>query len=310
MRIISLLPSATEIICALGLREQLVAVSHACDYPPSVLELPQITQSIIPFDLTPQGIDSAVNMAVQDGQALYQINGDMLRELAPDLIVTQGICDVCAVNQGTVEATLKFLPDIISRTTQILSQSGKTFDGILRDISLVAGAAGVTALPLITRLREVWRQIGVSRSYNRPRLLMLEWPEPPFYGGHWVPEMVAQAGGEDVMGKVGENSARTTWAAIDQADPDIVIMIACGYGLADNVAFAKGLYEHPQASRLRAVAAEHVYAADANSYFSRPATRIAEGALLLQQLIEGLSPPDIVQVTYPLTEPARSPRIK
>lgn len=307
MRIVSLLPSATEIICALGLRGQLVAVSHECDYPKSVADLPRITKSVIPFDLSPQAIDSAVNEAMASGQALYQIDGDKLRDLVPDLIVTQGICDVCAVNQGTVEATLQFLPDVIHRTTLVLSLSGKTFEGILRDISQVAGAADVSAEPLVTCLRKAWQQVEVSRPAGGPRMLMLEWPEPPFFGGHWVPEMVAQAGGVDVMGQVGQDSARTTWTAIDQTDPDMIIMIACGYGIADNVAFARALYGHPQASQLRAVQAEQVYAADANSYFSRPATRIADGALQLQQLIKGCRPSEIVQVPYPVTETTNSP---
>jgi iron complex transport system substrate-binding protein len=295
MRIVSLLPSATEIICALGLQEQLVAVSHECDYPESIADLPRITQSIIPHDLSPQGIDSAVNTAVSSGQALYQIDGDRLRGLAPDLIVTQGICDVCAVNQGTVEASLQFLPEIIHRSTQVLSLSGKTFDGILRDIRQVAAAADVSAEHLITRLRESWQQVGAFRPDEGPKVLMLEWPEPPFFGGHWVPEMVAQAGGVDVMGEVGQDSARTTWTAIDHADPDMIIMIACGYGLTDNMAFARALYEHPQARRLRAIQSGRVYAADANSYFSRPATRIAEGAKQLQQCFYGQSTAEIPQ---------------
>jgi iron complex transport system substrate-binding protein len=297
MRIVSLLPSATEIICALGLRAQLVAVSHACDYPESVTELPRITKSIIPHNLTPQAIDSAVNAAVASGQALYQIDGDTLRELAPDLIVTQGICDVCAVNQGTVEAALQFLPDVIDPTTQVLSLSGKTFDGILRDIRRVAEKTKVSPEPLLTKLQQRWRQVGATRPKDSPRVLMLEWPEPPFYGGHWVPEMVAQAGGVDVMGQIGRDSARTSWTAIHQADPDMVIMMACGYGLAENVAFAQALYDHPQASRLRAVQMGQVYAADANSYFSRPATRIAEGAALLQQCLSGVESAAIPKVT-------------
>lgn len=301
MRIVSLLPSATEIVCALGLREQLVAVSHECDYPPEVAELPRITSSILPEGLEPAHIDAAVVEAVRDGKALYQIDGDKLLDLEPDLVVTQGVCDVCAVSTDTVAETLKFLPNVVADATRTLSLSGKTVAGILRDVRLVAGAAGVEerAEALVEPLRERWERLEASKPDTLPTVLMLEWLEPPFYGGHWVPEQVAAAGGVSVMGRVGQDSQRTTWSDIAEADPDLVVVMACGYGVAQNAAFALALYNHPEASRLRAVAESQVYACDANSFFSRPGPRVVRGAELLRQIFtgQGTEPHDAVRVT-------------
>ena len=252
MKIVSLLPSATEIVCALGLGDNLVAVSHECDYPSEVKSLPRITSSILPANLDPQSIDTAVNEAVQAGRALYQIDGDMLAELEPDLIVTQGVCDVCAVGLGTLEATLKFLPDCLPNGARTLSFSGMNFEGILRDIRLLAEVTGREddAATLITSLRERWNAVRetlasqLDKSADKPKVLMLEWNTPPFFGGHWVPEMVEAAGGDDILGVPGQDSKRTTWAEIAEHAPDIIVVMACGYDLAKNVEFAEALL-HP-----------------------------------------------------------------
>ncbi len=290
MRIVSLLPSATEIICALGLKDHLVAVSHECDYPPALSKLPRITSSIIPRGLTALEIDTAVNQALATGQALYQVDGDLLRELEPDLIVTQGICDVCAVNQGTVEASLKLLPDVVQQSTRLVTLSGKTFEGILRDIRLLAQAADVVADALVEEARYAWEALArqsteaLLLTQPLPKVLMLEWPEPPFYAGHWVPEMVERAGGRDVFGQVGMESRRLSWQDISAADPDVIIVIACGYGLAENQVFAAELLARAELRSLRALRCRQVYACDANSYFSRPTLRILEGVKQLQSI--------------------------
>lgn len=288
MRIVSLLPSATELAYALGLREQLVAVSHECDYPSDVTSLPAITSSILSHDLDPKQIDAAVIAAVQKGEALYQIDGDLLRELEPDLILTQGVCDVCAVSQGTVNETLVFLPDLASNV-ETLTLSGATFEGILRDLRVLAEATGrgSQAADLSEDLRRRWEAVEARKIQDAPRILMLEWPEPAFYGGHWVPEMVAAAGGVDVLGQVGMDSKRTTWAEIKGLEPDIIVSIACGYDLAKNIEFAENLYNHPEAKTLRAVQTQQVWACNANSYFSRPAPRIVEGVQMLQGIFAG-----------------------
>jgi iron complex transport system substrate-binding protein len=287
MRIVSLLPSATELLCELGLRESLIAISHECDYPPDVQTLPRITSSILPETLDAAGIDREVSKAVRANKPLYQINGDLLKELKPDLIVTQGVCDVCAVNTETVEQTLKLLPDVVDVPTLVLS--GKTFDGILRDMQLIAQVTGTEAAASERTgiYRELWRNLAASKPRTSPRVLMLEWPEPPFYGGHWVPEMVEVAGGVNVLGEVGFDSKRTNWQAIGFADPDIICVMCCGFGLEDNIQFAKNLYKLTEVRHLRAIRNNKVWAFDANSYFSRPTPRIIRGVELLQSVFAG-----------------------
>jgi iron complex transport system substrate-binding protein len=284
MRIVSLLPSATEILCDLGLRESLVAISHECDYPSDVQTLPRITSSILPAGLDAASIDREVIKAVRENKPLYQINGDMLAELKPDLIVTQGVCDVCAVNTGTVEQTLKLLPDVTGVPTLVLS--GKTFEGILRDMRLIAELTNTeeVANERIAFYRQEWRNLAVNKPKASPRVLMLEWSEPPFYGGHWVPEMVEAAGGINVLGAVGFDSKRTNWQDISLADPDIICVMCCGYGLEDNISFAENLYKLAEIKDLRAIRNNQVWAFDANSYFSRPTPRIVRGVELLRSV--------------------------
>ena len=159
----------------------------------------------------------------------------------------------------------------------------------MHDLKLLAQATqrGSQAAELSKDLRSKWEAVKSEKIQDAPRVLMLEWPEPPFYGGHWVPEMVAAAGGVDVMGQVGMDSKRTTWADIAELDPDLIVSIACGYNLAKNVEFAEALYTHPEAKQLRAVQTQQIWACDANSYFSRPAPRIVEGAQKLQGIFVG-----------------------
>ena len=289
MRTVSLLPSASEIVCALGLGGQLVAVSHECDYPAEVTRLPRITSSILGAELDPARIDAAVVKAVQAGEALYRIDGDMLRDLAPDLILTQGVCDVCAVSQGTVAETLTFLPEVVGNRAQTLTLSAGTFAGILRDMRSVARAAGVpeAATSVCQELENRWERLRTTRAATGLRVLMLEWPDPPFYGGHWVPEMVEVAGAQPLLGQTGQDSERVSWDTVKDADPDIIVVTACGYGLEANAEFAQGLYTHPETRTLRAVQREQVWACDANSYFSRPGPRTVRGAEMLRAIFTG-----------------------
>ena len=286
MKIATLLPSATEIVCALGLRDSLVAVSHECDYPQDVTTLPPITSSILGHDLSPLQIDEAVVKAVHEGQALYQVDGDLLSVLQPNLIITQGVCDVCAVNQGTVEQTMKFLPDVIAKDVQVLSLSGGNFAGVLRDIGLVASAAQVQERgeQLIDELKQQWDRLKTSGSNPKPKVLMLEWPDPFFFGGHWVPEMVEAAGGIDILGQVGIDSGRCTAQDIVERDPDIIISIACGFDLEKNVEFANKVQNLPELQHVTAIKNNQVWAIDANSYFSRPAPRIIDGVIKLKAI--------------------------
>ena len=313
MKIVSLLPSSSEILGALGLLNQVIAVSHECDFPAEVTTKPRITSSIIPHDLNPTQIDAAVSEAVRSGRALYQIDGDLLAELQPDLIVTQGICDVCAVGAGTVAETLEFLPDCLPPGAKTLTLSGTTVAGIFRDIVQVAQAAGVPERgdALVDTLQTRWRALQtaplpvkpltVKPLPVKPRVLVLEWSDPPFSAGHWVPEMVAAAGGTDVLGQPGAVSRRVSWTDILKTDPDLVLLAACGYGPLQNASFAEELYTHPEARQLRAFKTGQVYAVDANAYFSRPGPRVVRGAELLQGLFYGEPSPEVMRVAPVIT---------
>lgn len=264
MRIASLLPGATEMVAALGLGSSLVAVSHECDHPPEVAGLPRITGSWLKPDQAPADIDEAVSSAVREGRPLYRVDGEMLERLKPELVVTQGVCEVCAVTGDTVRA--------VGSTVPMLSLTGASFEGVLEDLSALGEATGVDATPVVARLRARWAALPGGGSV---RVMMLEWPDPPYYGGHWVPEQVERAGGVDVMGKAGERSGRTTWEAIAEADPDVLVSIACGFDLSGNVHHLQGT------PKLRA----SKWACDANAHFSRPGPRLVDGAEILAAIL-------------------------
>jgi iron complex transport system substrate-binding protein len=287
MKIASLLPSATEIICDLGLQDQLVAVSHCCDRPAAVSALPVLTRSVIGYDLPPAEIDRAVSAAVQGDSPLYNVRAELLDELSPDLIVTQGVCEVCAVTPATVQNAVRYLPDSLPLGGQLLSLEGRTFEGILADVQVVASAAGVPERgeQLVRASKARWD--AVLPVDHAPKVLTLEWTEPPFTGGHWVPEQVARAGGHDAFGEAGQDSRRASWDAISAADPDVIVVMCCGYGLSENAGFASDLLGHPQASALRAVQSGQLWAVDANAHFSRPALGVVRGAEVLADLLRG-----------------------
>lgn len=295
MQIASLLPSATEIICDLGLESQLVAVSHACDRPASVTRLPVLTRSIIGYDLPPAEIDRAVSAAVRQGTPLYTVRAELLGELAPDLIVTQGVCEVCAVTPGTIEEAVqqvtKYLPDCLPVNGRLLSLEGRTLEGILTDVVAVARAAGVPERGEALTRQAAQRWQAIQPVTHAPKVLTLEWTEPPFTGGHWVPEQVERAGGVNAFGAPGHDSQRSTWEAIQEQDPDVIVVMCCGYGLEENAGFASNLLGHAQASKLRAVRQGQLWAVDANAHFSRPALGVVRGAEVLAELLRGQALP-------------------
>ncbi len=289
MRIVTLLPGATEIVCALGLADQLVAVSHECDYPEIVQSLPKATRSNISEGLSPKEVDDQVVQAVEASKALYTVDGDLLATLRPDLIVTQGICDVCAVNYETLQETVDRLPDGMGESLELVTLEGKSLDQILGDIERVARATQTEAkaATLTQDLRRRWEALQNQRPSVQPRVLALEWPDPPFFGGHWVPEMIDVAGGIDVMGQAGVDSGRCSWQEIADRDPDVILLIACGFDLPRNVELARHLYSQADSARLRAVSERRVWACDANAFFSRPGPRIVDGAEMLQAIFLG-----------------------
>lgn len=291
-RIASLLPAATEIVAELGLQDQLVGVSHECDYPPGIERLAKLTRSVIEPTLSPAAIDERVRSLNQAGAPLYLVEGDLLRTLAPDLVVTQGQCDVCAVSESAVRAELLLQPwaDVTSGAT-LVSLMGLDVAGVLGDVMRVANAAGLPERgeAVISTWQARWDALpGPPDNPPRPpRVIVLEWPDPPFAAGHWVPQQVSAAGGVEALAgdTPGQPSRRVTWDAIAAADPDLIVLAACGHNVARNAAHAGDLRQESTWTRLRAVREGQVWAVDANAYFSRPTPRLIAGAELLHAIL-------------------------
>jgi iron complex transport system substrate-binding protein len=290
MRIASLVPSATEMLCALGLRDSLVAVTHECDYPPGIELLPHLTRSVIPEDLSPAEIDAAVRKRTEKGEAIYELDEDLLDELDPDLIVTQALCEVCAVSFDDVRAVAERLPS----QPEVISHDPSTIGEVIGDVRTLAQAtdskdAGVDLVrELADRIDRV--KLAVRAAERRPRVLALEWLAPPFIGGHWVPQMIELAGGEDAMGFTGERSREVSWEELEATRPDVVVSMPCGY-YAERAAHE--VMEHrDEVARL---AAQRVVAVDAAAYFSRPGPRLVDGVELLAHILH----PDLVEAPPP-----------
>ncbi|GGL11983.1 cobalamin-binding protein [Deinococcus radiotolerans] len=281
-RIVSLLPSATDLLFDLGLEGRVVGVSHSCDHP-RARHLPVLTRSIVDSGAPQAEIDRAVSAAVREGRALYQVDGALLDQLNPDLVVTQGVCEVCAVTPGTLEDAVRYLPGCLP-AANVLSLEGRSVQGVLHDLRILAEAAGIPGAgeALARQAQADWE--AVQPVPHAPRVLTLEWTDPPFYGGHWVPEQVERAGGVNVLGSPGTDSGRATWDQIGTLRPDVSVVLCCGYGLQDNVAFARDLPDLPLGQ---------VWAVDANALFSRPALGVVRGAQVLADLLRGQPTPGL-----------------
>jgi iron complex transport system substrate-binding protein len=279
MRIASLVPSATESLFALGLGDQVVAVTHECDFPAEALRLPRLTRSVIPEGLEPQEIDTMVREVTGYGEPLYELDEQQLADVAPDLIVTQALCAVCAVSYDDVRAVagrLPSKPDVISLDPSSLSE-------VLDDLVRVADATGIRErgeqlqAELQARLARVREAVARER---RPRVVTLEWLAPPYAGGHWVPGMVETAGGRSVAGEPRRDSRPVTWQELAAARPDVAVVMPCGL-YADEA--ARQALDHRD--ELEALGAESIYAVDAASSFSRPGPRLIAGVALLGHLL-------------------------
>lgn len=295
MRICSFLPSATEILYALGLGESVVGISYECDYPPEVRGKPVVVHSRLPPATSSAELDLLVSRSLGRGESLYRVDVEALARLQPDLIVTQDLCHVCAATPDDLSAALNRLP----RHPQVLSLSPRTLGEVLGDIGRVGEAADRVAVA--TRLRQELEsraaqlERAVARARTRPRVLCLEWLDPPFVAGHWVPEMVERAGGQDALGQAGEPSRRVSWEEIAATQPDVVLIMPCGYGLAETLAEFRALKFPPAWEELPAVKSGRVFAVDASSYFSRPGPRLAKGL----ELLAGLLHPALVPHSVP-----------
>jgi iron complex transport system substrate-binding protein len=283
MRIASLVPSATELLFALDLGDDVVAVTHECDYPPGVEQLPHLTRSVIPEGLPPAEVDAAVRERTGRGEALYELDEARLRELDVDLIVTQAVCEVCAVSFEDVRAIAERLPT----GPRVVSLDPSTLGEVLADVPRLAEAAGAQAAGERLAEEAGARIEAVERAVEgapRPRVAALEWLDPIYIGGHWVPQMIELAGGEDVLGLPGERSRTAEWAEVEAAEPEVVLAMPCGY-YAEQAA-AETVRHRERLAPLGA----RVVAVDAAAYFSRPGPRLVEGIELLGHLLH----PDLV----------------
>lgn len=278
MRIVSLLPSATEICFALGGGRDVVGVTFECDYPSEARTRRIVSTTKLPEGLTPAQIDAAVRERVAAGEDLYKLDRDALRDLAPDLVITQDLCAVCAIDTDDVEEALSYL----GCQAQVLSTDPHDLDEVFDSIELIGDAIGRPAGRFVEDLR---KRLAKVRIQGSTRVMLLEWTDPPFAPGHWIPEMVEYAGGVSVLGTAGVHSVRTTWPAIEAARPEVIVSAPCGFDLDAAIKLTQELLD--QGTLPPTIP---VWAVDANSYFARPGPRLIEGIELLTQILTNHSP--------------------
>ncbi len=285
MRILSLLPSATEIVYALGLEDDLVGVTHECDWPPDARAKRSVSFSSLPPAAEPAEVDRLVSASINGGEPIYRLDNDAVRELRPDLVLTQDLCAVCAVPSGHVNDALELLGCRAEVLSMDPSSLGEVLDCVLR-VGAITGTES-TASSLVDGLRARLRAVsdGVAGK-ERPRTFALEWSDPPFNGGHWVPEMIELAGGEPVLASPGTPSVRVSWDQIVSASPQVVVFMPCGYDLDGAVAEAGALLDRPEISDAA------FFAVDASSYFSRPGPRLVDGVEILASALHPETTPE------------------
>ncbi len=285
MRVASLLPSATEIVCAVGLRDALVGRSHECDFPPGVEALPALCAPKVPIHGGSREIDREVRRLVADGLSVYRVDAEALRALAPDVIVTQTQCEVCAVSEADVVAATC---DWAGSGVRIVSLAPARLDDVLADIERVGAALGVAArgTTVVARLRDRLAALATrTRDLPRPGIACIEWLDPLMAAGNWVPELVELAGGRNLFGAVGEHSPWLEWEAVRAADPDVIVAMPCGFDLARTRGEMAALERLPGWESLRAVRAGRVAVVDGHQYFNRPGPRLVESAEILAEIL-------------------------
>jgi iron complex transport system substrate-binding protein len=286
LQIVTLLASATEIVCALGFEDALVARSHECDYPASVAGLPAATQSKIDTSKASGDIDNQVKTIVEQGLSVYKVDGDLLRRLRPDVIVTQTQCEVCAASPKDIE-------DAVSAWTgaapNIVSLEPNGLADVWTDIQNVADALGAPARggaligDLKARMDAIETRAGTAG--QRPRIACIEWIDPLMAAGNWIPELVSMAGGGDVFGTAGKASPWLTWEALVECDPDVILVLPCGYDIQESRRNLPALTGRDGWPDLAAVRESRVFIADGNQYFNRPGPRLAESLEILAELL-------------------------
>ena len=284
-RIVSFLPSATEMACALGLSDQLLGITHECDYPPQVRDKPVVVRNVLPIESMSQAeIDVAVTQRLRNGQSLYRVEEALMQDIAPDLILTQDLCQVCAPSGNEVTQLLQSLPS----KPEILWLTPKNIEqifGNLRDLGAATGRSPIAEALIAAGQARLNKIEAATRTLvSRPRVFCMEWMDPVYCSGHWVPEMVRIAGGFDQLGREGADSVRIKWDAVIEWKPEVLVVMPCGFDLQQSVDEAPRLTSYPGWSDLPAVRDGRVYAVDANSYFARPGPRVVEGTELLAHL--------------------------
>ena len=295
MRICSLLPSATEIVYAIGLGDSLVGVSHECDFPADASTKVSLLRPRVDPAATPGEIDRRVSEIIARGESIYAVDAELLRSLDPDLILTQDLCHVCAASPEDLASALEKFP----QPPKVLSLTPRSLAEVWRDIRRVGEATGrecqADALAEKLEQRVAGIESTVACAKSRPRALCLEWLDPYYVGGHWIPEMVAKAGGEDVLGRLRAPSYRVTSEDILRTGPDVIVVMPCGYNLARTVSEFRNDLLPLGSEALPAVRERRVFAVDANGYFSRPGPRLADGVALLAHLFH----PDLLSSGFP-----------
>jgi iron complex transport system substrate-binding protein len=295
MRIASLLPSATEIVFALGLGGSLVGVTHECDFPPEARTRPVLTRNLLPAGLTSAEIDAAVSASLRDAHTLYDLDASLLESLAPDLVLTQSLCEVCAVPRARVDEVVCSMP----RRARVLSLDPSSLADMLRDVEQVGAETGheAEAAKVVGALRERIDEVRLraAKTMVRPRVFCAEWLDPIFCAGHWLPEMVTIAGGEERLGLPFIDSVRVSWDSVREYAPEIMVLMPCGFDAKGALGEARWMTERPGWSELPAVRTGRVFVVDANSYFARPGPRLVDGLEILARLVN----PDLFSAPLP-----------
>jgi len=285
MRIVSLVPSATEIVCRLGLLDDLVGVSGDCDFPEEIAGVPVLSRPVATPDLTSAAIDRRIREDVHSGTSVYHLDAETLARVNPTLILTQELCAVCAPSFTTVRRAARLLEVPV----RIVSLEPRSLGDVLDNVQLVADLAGIAARgrSVVAELRARIDAVAAGTGAARPRVAVLEWVDPIFVGGHWVPDMIAAAGGVDILGVAGAPSAQIPWAAVLEARPEVLIIAPCGFHLARAREEAALLSRRDGWRDLPAVRRGQVYIVDASSYFNRPGPRLADGVEILASVLQG-----------------------
>ena len=292
MRICSLVPGATEVVAALDLTDQLVAVSHECDYPESIRHVPSVVESVIDqHNLSSDAIDRAVKQLVSAGQRLYRLNEQRLIEARPNVILTQDLCHVCAVTPDQLTQAITSLPS----EPRLVTLNPTSMEDMLLDVVRIAQAVGAAdrGQALLQSLRARLDHVSTTKRAIRPRVVCLEWLDPLYIAGHWVPEMVALAGGTDILGRKDQPSRETTWKEVANANPDVILIMPCGYSVQRTVNELGRLENSRTPWSAQLARWPETYVLDANAYFSRPGPRLVDGIELLASLFHPVPDHDL-----------------